>query len=179
MSPGFPTFASTPLLYQPPFISPNHEQISHQNNSCWDGKNLDSPDHTSHIAYPSTGTFESNGPCPATHPVKIPQLFYEVIWDTTKFNDKSLWPETGQPFVWSQGDETGFGSHGDYIFGWKDNALQKAMDANCNVNCPQLKTQSIAVGNKCTKESQVREKIDGCKCFLSSPSLGVNWISDC
>jgi hypothetical protein len=52
-----------------------------------------------------SGTFESNGPCPTTHPVPIPQLFYEVIWDTTQFNDKSLWPKDGsQPFVWSFGD---------------------------------------------------------------------------
>lgn len=73
---------------------------------CWDGVNLDSEDHMSHVAYPSSGTFENNGPCPATHPVPIPQLFYEVVWDTTQFNDKSLWPEdtTQQPFVWSQGD---------------------------------------------------------------------------
>ncbi|KAK0724226.1 hypothetical protein B0H67DRAFT_640788 [Lasiosphaeris hirsuta] len=129
--------------------------------TCWDGKNLDSPDHTSHVAYPSSGTFENNGPCPATHPVKIPQLFYEVIWDTTKFNDKSLWPASGQPFVWSQGDATGFGNHGDYVFGWKDDALQKAMDTNCNINCPALKTQSIAVGNKCANKARVHEDIDG------------------
>jgi len=67
----------------------------------------------SHIAYPSTGTFENNGPCPATHPVRIPQLFFETIWDTTKFNAKELWTEDGsQPFVWSQGDHTGFSNHG-------------------------------------------------------------------
>ena len=72
---------------------------------CWDGKNLDSPDHTSHVSYPASGTFESNGPCPATHPVKLPQLMFEVIWDTTAFNDKQLWPQDGsQPFVFSQGD---------------------------------------------------------------------------
>lgn len=74
--------------------------------TCWDGVNLDSPDHMSHMAYPSSGTFESGGPCPSTHPVQVPQLFYEVIWDTTKFNDKSLWPDDGsQPFVWSFGDK--------------------------------------------------------------------------
>ena len=129
---------------------------------CWDGKNLDSPDHMSHVVYPTSGTFESNGPCPATHPVKIPQLFFEVIWDTTKFNDKALWPDKGQPFVWSQGDETGFGSHGDYIFGWKDDALQKAMDSNC-ASCPQLKSQSLSQGNKCTVKPRVKEEIDGCE----------------
>jgi hypothetical protein len=82
--------------------------------TCWDGVNLDSEDHMSHVAYPASGTFESGGPCPASHPVRIPQLFYEVIWDTRQFNDRSLWPEDGsQPFVWSYGDFTGYGTHGD------------------------------------------------------------------
>ncbi|RDL36912.1 Uncharacterized protein BP5553_06264 [Venustampulla echinocandica] len=130
--------------------------------TCWDGTNLDSPDHKSHIAYPSSGTFESNGPCPSTHPAQVPQLFYETVWDTRKFNDKSLWPTDGsQPFVWSNGDPTGYGLHGDYVFGWKGDALQKAMDANCNINCPQLKSQQIPAGNKCTKPAIVNENIDG------------------
>jgi hypothetical protein len=31
---------------------------------------------------------------------------FEIIWDTTPFNDKSIWPEDGkQPFVLSQGDK--------------------------------------------------------------------------
>jgi hypothetical protein len=74
--------------------------------SCWDGKNLDSEDHMGHMSYPANGTFESHGPCPASHPVKVPQLMYETVWDTTQFNDKTLWPEDGsQPFVWSFGDK--------------------------------------------------------------------------
>lgn len=57
------------------------------------------------MAYPSTGTFESTGGCPASHPVRLPQLMYEVMWDTTQFNDPALWPEDGsQPFVYSMGD---------------------------------------------------------------------------
>jgi hypothetical protein len=68
---------------------------------CWDGKNLDSPDHQSHM-YSTTkvGTFVEAGPCPASHPVRMPQLAYETIWDTRQFNDKALWPSDGsQPFV--------------------------------------------------------------------------------
>ena len=73
--------------------------------SCWDGVNLDSPDHRSHVAYPESGTFEGGGPCPKSHPIKIPQVLYETIWDTRGFNDKSIWPEDGsQPFVFSTGD---------------------------------------------------------------------------
>jgi len=37
------------------------------------------------------------------------------------------------------------------------------MDANCNGNCPQLKTQSYAAGNQCTKPTTVKETTDGCK----------------
>ncbi|KAI1756403.1 hypothetical protein F4782DRAFT_486089 [Xylaria castorea] len=130
--------------------------------TCWDGVTLDPPDHASHVAYPAGGTFESNGPCPATHPVKIPQLFYEVIWDTAQFSNKADWPADGsQPFVWSFGDKTGYGNHGDYVFGWKGNALQTAMDTNCNINCPQLRSQSIQQGNQCSVKAVVDETIDG------------------
>lgn len=73
---------------------------------CWDGVNLDSPDHKSHVAYPVGGTFETGAPCPSTHPVKIPQLFFEIMWDTRQFNDQSKWPTDGsQPFVFSMGDQ--------------------------------------------------------------------------
>jgi hypothetical protein len=49
--------------------------------SCWDGKNLDTPNHKDHVAHPVDGpaTFAVvNGKCPASHPVKIPQVHYEV-----------------------------------------------------------------------------------------------------
>lgn len=134
--------------------------------TCWDGVNLDSPDHMSHVSYPAKGTFEGGGECPASHPVKIPQLMYEVIFDTSQFNDLNDWPVDGsQPFVWSMGDRTGYGNHGDYMFGWKEDSLQRAMDASCYVNCPTLKTQSTSAMNRCTVPRVVPEDIDGCKCF--------------
>lgn len=131
--------------------------------TCWDGINLDSPDHMSHVSYPETGTFETNGKCPPSHPVKIPQLMFEVIFDTGAFNDKADWPEDGsQPFLMSQGDEVGYGAHGDYIFGWKDDSLQRAMDANCfGANCKELKSQSFTEANKCTIPKTVQEDVDG------------------
>ncbi|KAI1209444.1 uncharacterized protein F4807DRAFT_93823 [Annulohypoxylon truncatum] len=131
--------------------------------TCWDGKNVDSPDHQSHVAYPVGNA------CPSTHPVTIPQVFYETYWDTRPFNNKAEWPADGsQPFVWSFGDQTGYGIHGDYVFGWKGDALQRAMDANCNsdlfanqINCPTLQTQSLDQANQCTKPKTVTENLDG------------------
>jgi hypothetical protein len=87
--------------------------------TCWDGVNVDSPDHQSHVAF-ATIPFEpyydpvvehpytpemQRGKCPDTHPVHLPQLMYEVMWDTRPFNDPDLWNEDGsQPFVYAQGD---------------------------------------------------------------------------
>lgn len=52
--------------------------------TCWDGVNLDPPDHKSHVAYPISGNTDmtpDGGTCPDTHPVKIPQVMLETIWD--------------------------------------------------------------------------------------------------
>jgi hypothetical protein len=54
--------------------------------TCWDGTNLDSPDHKSHVTYATGSAANDVGPtgsCPASHPVVIPQVMYEVMWDVS------------------------------------------------------------------------------------------------
>ncbi|KAF2786948.1 hypothetical protein K505DRAFT_258787 [Melanomma pulvis-pyrius CBS 109.77] len=133
---------------------------------CWDGKNLDSPNHRDHVAHPVGGPTQFaivNGTCPASHPVKIPQVMLEVMWDTTAFNNKDDWPEDGsQPLVLSTGDKTGFGQHGDYVFGWEGDTLQTAMDSACYLrNCTKLTEQAPKIKNLCNVPVTVHENIDG------------------
>lgn len=66
--------------------------------SCWNGKDLDSPDHKSHVAYPDTVI---TGYCPEDYPVRLPGLFFETIWGTDSFTNYS-----GQ-FVIANGDVQG------------------------------------------------------------------------
>ena len=56
---------------------------------------------------------------------------------------------------------TGYGNHGDYVFGWKDDALQRALDSPCYQNCPTLKSQNNAAMNACGQKAVVKENIDG------------------
>lgn len=116
--------------------------------------------------------FLNAGPCPASHPVRVPQLAYETLWDTTQFN--GMWPaDGGNPFVLSYSDSQGYGTHADYVFGWKGDSLQRAMDHSCMFNACEngrpLKSQAVQPMNQCQVKNWVKEEIDGCKCFLSHP----------
>ncbi|EMR64385.1 hypothetical protein MGN70_004538 [Eutypa lata] len=131
--------------------------------ACWDGKNLDSPDHQSHMYNTITQDGFTNAPaCPSSHPVRMPQLTYETVWDTTKFN--SLWPSgTPNPFVWSFEGTSGYGTHADYMFGWKDDSLQRAMNQNnCFYDgCGSITKQAMSTANQCTVDDFVGEETDG------------------
>jgi hypothetical protein len=70
-------------------------------NRCWDGRNLDTPDHKSHVAYGQGAGANGGGSCPSTHPVKLPQVMYELMWNVTNFSDRSMWPDSGPAFMYS------------------------------------------------------------------------------
>ncbi|KAI1323463.1 hypothetical protein F5Y16DRAFT_412599 [Xylariaceae sp. FL0255] len=140
--------------------------VTHHFPACWDGVNLDSPDHQSHMYNTITQDgFVNAGPCPSSHPVRMPQVTFETVWDTTPFN--SMW-ESGQPnpFVWSFEGINGVngpGTHADYMFGWQGTALQDAMDKNnCFYDgCGSITKQQMSIANQCTVKDFVGENIDG------------------
>jgi len=82
---------------------PNHKcggqlQIRVDFPMCWDGKNVDSDDHKSHVAYPSG---LDNGICPESHPKRLIHLFMETSWIVQDFDDQ--WDGDKQPFALSNG----------------------------------------------------------------------------
>ncbi|KAF3358795.1 hypothetical protein VDGD_09409 [Verticillium dahliae] len=87
--------------------------------SCWNGVDLDSEDHRSHVAYPDE---LNNGKCPEGFDKHLPNMLFEVVWNT-----KPLEGRNGR-FVMSNGDAEGFGYHGDFIMGWDEGFLQQVID---------------------------------------------------
>jgi hypothetical protein len=108
--------------------------------SCWNGKDKDSEDHKSHMAYPTSIAYD-NGPCPSSHPYHMISVFFEVLYDTNQFAD--MWYGDSQPFVFAMGDTTGYGMHGDFLNGWEIETLQAATndctaDSGLIEDCPHF-----------------------------------------
>ncbi|PYI07964.1 WSC domain-containing protein [Aspergillus sclerotiicarbonarius CBS 121057] len=114
--------------------------------SCWNGKDVDSEDHRSHMAYPS---LVMDGDCPEGFETRLVSLFYETIWDTYAFKNKQ------GTFVLANGDPTGYGYHGDFIYGWQTGFLQRAVDECTNLSgrvedCPIFDLQSDSEQGQCS-----------------------------
>jgi hypothetical protein len=90
---------------------------------CWDGENLDTDDHRSHVAA------SVDGACPDSHPVLMTQLQVSVVWPVTG-------AEAGRATL-SSGPVDG--AHGDFLNGWEPDALDGHVDlcirakANCTI----------------------------------------------
>jgi len=90
----------------------------------------------------------------------------QIVWDTTAFNNKADWPADGsQPFILSTGDSTGYSQHGDYVFGWKGDSLQRAMDGGpcTGASCAGLKELAMGAEKACKVPRLYPENADGCK----------------
>lgn len=117
--------------------------------SCWNGQREIPTNKMDHMAYPSQ---VMTGECPEGFPERLPSLFYEVIWDTYAFRGQQ-----GR-FVIANGDPTGYGFHGDFIMGWDEELLTKAVNTCTNLSglvtdCPLFTIQDPAVAASCSLAS--------------------------
>ena len=88
---------------------------------CWDGINLDSPNHKSHMSYPVYSGVGDIYDCPATHPVAIPHIVFNIIYKTTSTDDISKWRLSSDNY--SSSLPGGYSGHGDYMFGWQKDVI--------------------------------------------------------
>lgn len=92
---------------------------------CWNGTQLDSPDHKSHMAY-----INNDGTCPGTHPVLLPQLTMFVRYDTPG----------GSAFSLSSGPW--YTAHADFWNAWHPETLQALLDrCRTSNDCQRVKSR--------------------------------------
>ena len=86
---------------------------------CWDARNLDSADHSTHMAY------ATRAGCPSTHPVEVPQITQIYRYPT----------RGGEGFSLASGGQ--YSAHADFVNAWKPGALKKLVDdcLNALVHC--------------------------------------------
>src|SRR4051812_25643059 len=75
---------------------------------CWNGRDLDSADHKSHMAYPVADA------CPASHPVQVPKL-RQVL----------RYPVSGNPSGLRLSSGGGFTMHADFFNAWPVNEMER------------------------------------------------------
>jgi hypothetical protein len=100
---------------------------------CWDGRNLDSPDHKSHMSeplgWPDLG-------CPASHPVALPEIVQHV-WYEVPSTGTSTWRLSSDMYS----GPAGYSSHADWwngwdqtiMSGWVERCMNRPLDCRMNL----------------------------------------------
>ncbi len=95
---------------------------------CWDGVNLDSPNHNSHMsAVVQDGAPPFTKHCPATHPVPIPVISFNIEYPITSDAEVQRWRLASDM---DPNLPAGISTHADYFFGWKPEVVE-AWTTNC------------------------------------------------
>lgn len=87
--------------------------IRYQAPSCWDGVNLDSADHKSHMRYPVEGV------CPSSHPKPVPMLEFKIAF-----------PVDGDMSTVRLASGRGYSWHYDFFNAWDPETLA-ALTSHC------------------------------------------------
>ncbi len=103
---------------------------------CWDGVNLDSPDHISHMSNPTAGR------CPATHPVPVPVVAFQVHYTVKPGDDPGSWRLSSDSY--DPRLPGGYSGHGDWFNGW-DPATMHTFVQNCEQR--SLDCRAYLLGN--------------------------------
>lgn len=104
--------------------------------SCWNGTDLDSDDHKSHMAYPVNEGGPNGTHCPKTHPIPVLRPSYHYAWPVLPGNSD---PQTSSSRGWRLASDHyevdaaqpgGLSLHGDWFNAWHPEVLGAALE-NC------------------------------------------------
>ena len=102
--------------------------------SCWNGLDLDSADHKSHLAYPVKSTTSAGMVCPGTHPVPIVRVSFHYAFGVKpdvydpKTKSSQGWRLASDSYDSTATTLGGMSLHGDWFNAWHPEALQKILD---------------------------------------------------
>ena len=115
------------MLKEPPRQCPEGTRLalSVRFPNCWDGQNLDSPDHQSHM------TYSPLKPCPSTHPVRTPDINLHIIYPTSR----------GAGITFSSGSR--YTAHADFINSWKQRVLVTLVQTCINDQTRTLESDEL------------------------------------
>jgi len=97
---------------------------------CWDGRNLDSADHRSHMAYPAFDGTSAKARCPASHPYLIPQFTLGATWLIRADDNIATWHLASDRMPGMPAMPAGSSFHSDWFGAWDPATLQAWTD-NC------------------------------------------------
>ena len=100
---------------------------------CWDGVNLDSPDHKSHMAYANNG-------CPSTHPVALPEVSLVMHYTVAESGTDTYLKLSSDNYK----GVGGYSMHADWFNGW-DSSVHSEWVTNC-IN-PSKDCHSVLLGD--------------------------------
>ncbi len=104
--------------------------------SCWDGVNLDSADHRSHMAYPVTENSALGTHCPESHPVPVVRVSYHYAFgvkpEVTHPSDKLSrgWRLASDMYDVTEDQAGGLSLHGDWFGAWHPTVMEAILE-NC------------------------------------------------
>jgi hypothetical protein len=103
---------------------------------CWDGRNLDSRDHRSHMAYAIVRDGVERSTCPPTHPVALPQVSHVIQYNVRPGASLASWRLSTD--VYGSGIRGGLSAHAHWVNGWNARTMRTIVSeclnqgADCN-----------------------------------------------
>ena len=103
--------------------------------SCWNGVDLDSPDHKSHMAYPMKDSVSGDSICPDSHPVAVVRPSYHyafgVLPNVYDLETKSSrgWRLAADDYEVTLENPGGLSLHGDWVNGWHPGIMEAILES--------------------------------------------------